>query len=45
MVKMVCRDCGFKVENAGAKKCPYCNKERLEREKSAEELLDSIDEE
>jgi len=44
MAGYVCKNCGFRTE-ARADRCPYCDKKGLEREKSADELLSSLDEE
>jgi len=42
MARFVCKDCNYRFEsesNQTGKKCPYCRKERLIKEPSAEELL------
>jgi len=45
MVKFICSHCGYKKESEiNIKKCPYCNKDSLERERNAEELVNEIDE-
>jgi len=45
MVKMRCKYCGFVTEREiKSKGCPNCDREGLEREKSADELLNSVDE-
>ena len=43
MTNFVCGECGyrFQSEKEKPKKCPYCSKEDVEKEKSAEELVDS----
>jgi len=41
MTNFVCRKCGYKFESVSGKKCPYCEGENVEREKSAEELVDN----
>ncbi len=43
MAGYVCKNCGFRTETKSAR-CPYCEKAGLEEEKSAEALLDSVDE-
>lgn len=43
-MNFVCNECGYRFE-AGekkAKKCPYCSGKRVEKEKSAEELIDEV---
>ena len=35
----ICSNCGYRVENARGEKCPYCDKNSLEKEKTAEELV------
>ena len=40
MAKFVCKNCGFRTENEKAGKCPYCDGKSLEKEPSAEELLE-----
>jgi len=44
MVNFVCMECGYKFETEGhkPKNCPYCNKKSVEKERSAEELVDSV---
>jgi len=42
-MKIVCKNCGYRFEAEKMKKCPYCNKEDLEEEQSAEELVEGID--
>lgn len=44
MVKFVCAECGYRFESEEKKlmRCPYCSGERVENEKSAEELVDNI---
>jgi len=38
----ICTHCNFKC-NEKHSECPYCGKETLEQEKSAEELLEDVD--
>jgi len=44
MESFVCTNCGYRFssEKGNSKKCPYCNGENIEKEKSAEELVDNI---
>ncbi len=48
MFKVKCSSCGFEFEVKSGKipkKCPYCDKEgTLERKKSAQELLEEVEE-
>jgi rRNA maturation endonuclease Nob1 len=41
-MKKVCRNCNYRFETERETECPYCGKETLEKEKSAEELLIEI---
>jgi len=44
MTTYVCMNCGYRIETEkAAKKCPYCDHAELEKEKSAEELIDSVE--
>jgi len=44
MVMWICTHCKFRFNSDNPKECPYCGKERtLEKEKSAGELLDEVD--
>jgi len=38
----ICSNCGYKTETVRGKKCPYCDKNSLEQEKTAEELVNEI---
>jgi len=39
-----CKNCGFRTEReARGNKCPYCDRETIEREQDASELLDNTD--
>lgn len=42
MEMFICNNCGFRFQSKEQKKCPYCNDNATEQEKSAEELVDSI---
>ena len=35
--------CNFRFDAESPKECPYCGKETLERDKSAEEILDEVE--
>ncbi len=39
----VCTSCNFRPKNGNSKECPYCGKKTVEKERSAEELLDDVD--
>ena len=43
MVIHICTKCNYKFDAENPEECPYCGKEGLEKDKSAEELLDEID--
>jgi len=45
MADLVCKNCGYRFKSENNKKCPYCGDGRAEREKTAEELIDSFSEE
>jgi len=42
MVNFNCIDCGYRFDSEFGKKCPYCASENIEKEKSAEELVDNV---
>jgi rubrerythrin len=42
MVVFICRHCRFRFNAEKPRDCPYCGRDTLEREKSAEELLDDV---
>jgi len=43
MVKLSCKNCNYKFEaKEFKKKCPYCNKDNIEIELNAEELLNKL---
>ncbi len=44
MAKFFCKNCGYKFEADTPKKCPYCNEEALKRERSAEEMINEMEE-
>ena len=37
-----CLNCNFRFESKEQKRCPYCENNNLEKEKSAEELVEDI---
>jgi DNA-directed RNA polymerase subunit RPC12/RpoP len=39
----VCTNCNFRPKIGHPLECPYCGKKTIEKERSAEELLDDID--
>ena len=42
-MKFNCKNCGYSFEkNFKPKKCPFCGEEKLERQKTAEEILEDI---
>lgn len=44
MTAYVCSNCRYRLDsNKVMRVCPYCSKPALAKEKSAEELLDSIE--
>jgi len=42
MARYICRHCNFRFNAERPSDCPYCGRNTLEKEKSAEELLDEI---
>ena len=44
MGNFVCVECGYRFQSdlKKSKKCPYCSGDNIEKEKSAEELVDNI---
>lgn len=42
MSNYICTHCNFRFSAKRASECPYCGKEEIEVEKSAEEILDDI---
>ncbi len=43
MAVFICNDCGFRFESDEGRKCPYCAGRNIEKEKTAEELIESIE--
>ena len=43
MATFICTNCGYRFKSEKIKRCPYCSSENVEEEKTAEELVDSID--
>jgi len=44
MTGFVCNECGYRFDTKEtAKKCPYCSGGNIEKEKSAEELVNSVE--
>jgi len=43
MAKWVCTGCNFRFEASNPKDCPYCGRRNIEKEASAEELLDEVE--
>ena len=44
MTNYVCVECGFRVESEDRPKaCPYCSGNKLDKERTAEELIDNLD--
>lgn len=42
MQGLVCMNCGYRFESDQKKSCPYCNSNHVDKEKSAEELLNEV---
>ena len=42
MTAFICINCGYKFESEEGKKCPYCASENIEKEKTANELVDNV---
>ncbi len=42
MANFRCMTCGYQFKSAEKKKCPYCGKEDVEKEKNADELIDNV---
>ena len=42
MDKYVCKNCNYRFERDGAYDCPYCGNEAIEKEMSANELLEDV---
>jgi len=43
MVRFICKECGYKTEGEGLKKCPYCDKSGLQEEQTASDLLNEVE--
>ncbi len=45
MTEYICTNCRYRFSSAKeTRDCPYCGKPKAEKEKSASELLDDVDE-
>ncbi len=42
MVKFVCVSCNYRFESDKTEACPYCNSKSVEKEQSAEEILEEV---
>ena len=42
MVEFVCVECGYRFEADKKKRCPYCGETNIEKDKSAEELIENV---
>ena len=42
MTKWVCTGCNFRFNSENAKECPYCGRNNIEKEPSAEDLLNEV---
>jgi hypothetical protein len=42
MVGYICKHCKFRTDKDSIRECPWCGRNSLEKEKSANELLDDI---
>ena len=43
MTNFICTECGYRFESeTKGKKCPYCAGDSIEKEKSAEELVNNL---
>ena len=44
MTGFICNNCGYRFEcSEKTKRCPYCDSNSVEKEKTAEELVDSVE--
>ena len=43
MGKYICTNCNYRFNSENPFDCPYCGKKTLEKEKSAEELLEQVE--
>jgi rubrerythrin len=44
MTKFICKECGYKTDNASLEICPYCSKKSIKKEQDAEELIKEVEE-
>jgi len=42
MTGYICKHCNFRTDKVSMKECPWCGRNSLEKEGSAEELLDEV---
>ena len=42
MVKCICTNCNYRCDLERKSDCPYCGMDTLEKEKSAEELVEEV---
>lgn len=42
MAGYICRHCNFRTNKEKIRECPWCGRDTLEKEGSAEELLDEV---
>lgn len=43
MTKYVCTNCNYRCDLEKKSDCPYCGMEKLEKEKTAEELIEEVE--
>ncbi|MBR9706708.1 hypothetical protein GOV14_06755 [Candidatus Pacearchaeota archaeon] len=43
MIKYICTNCNYRFNAQEAIDCPYCGKEKIEKEKNATELLEEVE--
>jgi len=43
MAMHTCTSCNFRFETKSPSDCPYCGRDNLERDKSASELLEEVE--
>jgi rRNA maturation endonuclease Nob1 len=44
MVKLVCNGCNIKFDGKNLNECPHCGRDILEKDSSAEDLLNEVEE-
>lgn len=44
MVKWVCNSCNLRFDSESASNCPKCNRDNIEKDASAEDLLNEVEE-